>query len=367
MKVVATATFGAGHLHPVLGITDELRRMDHSVTLVVPRTLAPLAPADYAVVLTDDPPPAEVARIREAIVRAPAHEAAILGNRELFGRLSTSAMLPRVLDATDGADLVVHDAAEYAGPIAAVRRGLTHVQVAISQAAVEWGSLALAEPAIEAHLPGIADRLRAAAYFSRFPASLDPSGYPDTRRYHAPRRDADPLPDWWGGSDAPLVYVTLGSAVAPLAGASEAFATVLAAATSLPARVLVTTGHAQLPDMRLPSHVHVEPWVSHDRVLAAADLVVCHGGSGTVLDALGAGVPLVVVPMFADQPANARLVLEAGAGVSVGTRGFGRDRARDIAAAVSDVLGDGGYRGSAQRVRTEMEAAPTAAEVLTHL
>jgi UDP:flavonoid glycosyltransferase YjiC (YdhE family) len=43
----------------------------------------------------------------------------------------------------------------------------------------------------------------------------------------------------------------------------------------------------------------------------------CHGGSGTTLGALAAGLPLVVVPLFADQPVNARRVAAVGAGLAV--------------------------------------------------
>ena len=42
-----------------------------------------------------------------------------------------------------------------------------------------------------------------------------------------------------------------------------------------------------------------------------------HGGSGSTLGALAFGVPLVVIPLFADQPYNARRVHEVGAGIAV--------------------------------------------------
>ncbi len=64
----------------------------------------------------------------------------------------------------------------------------------------------------------------------------------------------------------------------------------------------------------LPGNVHAEPRVEQRDVLAGAAAVLCHGGSGTTFGALAAGVPLVVVPLFADQPANGRLVASLGAG-----------------------------------------------------
>jgi len=50
------------------------------------------------------------------------------------------------------------------------------------------------------------------------------------------------------------------------------------------------------------AHVHIARWVPQADVLRHARVVVCHGGSGTTLGALAAGVPLVVTPLFDDQP-----------------------------------------------------------------
>ena len=55
----------------------------------------------------------------------------------------------------------------------------------------------------------------------------------------------------------------------------------------------------------LPPNVHVEQWVPQRDVLNEASTIVCHGGMGTLLGALTAAVPAVVVPQFADQPHNA--------------------------------------------------------------
>ena len=70
----------------------------------------------------------------------------------------------------------------------------------------------------------------------------------------------------------------------------------------------------------VPANVHVEPWIDQARVLDHADLVVCHGGSGTTLAALAAGVPLVMVPLFADQFENARRIAQTRAGRVVETQ-----------------------------------------------
>ena len=73
---------------------------------------------------------------------------------------------------------------------------------------------------------------------------------------------------------------------------------------------LVTTG----PGMRsrpvalVPSNVHVVESAPHGAVLPHVDLVITHGGHGTVTRSLAAGVPVMVVPISRDQPDNAARV-----------------------------------------------------------
>lgn len=80
--------------------------------------------------------------------------------------------------------------------------------------------------------------------------------------------------------------------------------------------VLASTGGPTEVD-GMPQQARVVPWVDQREVLIDARVLVCHGGAGTVLAGLTAGVPLVVVPLFADQFANAERVEAVGAGVRV--------------------------------------------------
>ena len=125
----------------------------------------------------------------------------------------------------------------------------------------------------------------------------------------------------------------------------------------------------------VPENTHVEPWVEQPDALAAAAVVVCHGGSGTTFGALAAGVPLVVCPLFADQSLNGRLVEAAGAGLLVTPAddfagAVGALGAADVAplrAATERVLRDPSYREAAGRVAREMACVPTLDEVLDQL
>lgn len=386
MRVLLASTEGAGHYNPLVPFADALtRRGDEAMFVVPPGLHDTVLAGGYPFRIGAAPPAAEVDEIRARVPNVSPHEAALLVNREIFGRLDTAAMLPTV----EGVcrewqpDLVLHEAAEYASAIAADRNGIAHAQVAISRASVEEGSLRLAGPALETYEEGIVNRIRATPYLSRFPASADPSPYPATHRY----REVVPepgglLPDWWDGADSPLLYVTFGSVAGGMPGNDGtpigviACRAALAAVADMPVRVLLTVGRAtdvaQLGPV--PGNVHVEAWVPQADVLAEASAVVCHGGSGTTFGTLAAGVPLVVVPLFADQPDNARCVAGAGAGVVVepapgaaAADRIGPQHAAQLRSAIEEVLDDPSYRAAASRVGAEMRATPTIDALLSDL
>jgi hypothetical protein len=325
-----------------------------------------------------EPAEEQVAAIRERLPVVPAAEASVLGNRELFGRLATAAMLEG-MEAAWGEwvpELVLRDPTEYASAVLAARTRTPVAQVAISLAEAEAGSIAVAAPALEEHRQGLVSELRAQPYLTRFPASIDPSPFELTVRYHEPAEALVSLPDWWRGSDAPLIYMTFGTVLGFMSIAGETYRMALQAVDRMSARVLLTVGHRFDPSTLgpVPANVHVEAWIDQARVLERADLVVCHGGSGTTLAALAAGVPLVTVPLFADQFENSRRIAAVGAGRVAHTQtSAGGVRSIDAAAAprisegIEDVLGDVTYRDRARGIAAEMAATPTVEEVLTHL
>jgi len=369
MRALVTSTVGAGHFNPLVPFIEALARRGDQVLIVVPPELeTTLEGLNQPFRIGESPPPNELERIWQRVPKVSPRRAAVLVNREIFARLCTDAMLPAVEKACSEwhPDLVLHEPCEYASAIVAGRLGIPHAQIAISRADVEAASLALAAPVLRSYGKGMVEMIRAAPYLTRFPAALDPTVFADTRRFSetTPSR-SDDLPNWWEKSSAPLVYVTFGSIAGGLPVGSAAFLAVLDAVQGLDVRVLLTVGHAA--DVQalgsVPPNIHIEPWVPQIDVLTSAAVVVCHGGSGTTFGALAAGVPLVIVPMWADQPANGRAVAAAGAGVVVMPGGGGTQTMRVLAradaprirAAIESVLADGSYgrRRGASRTRCE--------------
>jgi UDP:flavonoid glycosyltransferase YjiC (YdhE family) len=90
------------------------------------------------------------------------------------------------------------------------------------------------------------------------------------------------------------------------------------AVEGIEAHVLLTLGPAvSASDLRLPTNVATESFVTHRAVLPNVDLVVTHAGHGTVMAAVTAGVPLVCTPMGRDQFLVAARVEALGLGVAL--------------------------------------------------
>jgi hypothetical protein len=296
-----------------------------------PDLAGPVNAAGFRFWQFDPPPEEELGPIWGRVPELAPEEANGVVVREIFGRLNTSAALPRLRAAVEQwrPDVVVRDPNEYGAALAAELHGIPYARGAIGLASTEELGLQIAAGAIDAirqaqGLPSdpSAERLRSSPYLSLFPESLDEGAQPDTRRFHDPAWEQPPggLPAWWPGrEEQPLVYVTFGSVAGSFPQALRVYDVALRAVAELPVRVLLTVGRdldlEALPEP--PDNVRIERWVPQQDVLGHAAAAVVHGGSGSTLGALAAGVPLVVVPLFADQPQNARRVAEVGAGLSV--------------------------------------------------
>jgi len=268
--------------------------------------------------------------------------------RERAGRL-------RQLAAGWQPHLVVRDELDVGAAVAAAALGVPHVDVTVLAA----GGLlrpdvvgeALDALRVEHGLPPDADLLHGPLTVVPVPPSFrDPRDPLPASAFHI-------RPAGWTADRRPgaLVLVTLGTVFPQEAG--DLFHRLVAGVRGVSVEVLVTVG-AALDPAELgpqPPHVRVERFVPLAQVLPRCAAVVSHGGSGTVVAALAAGVPCVVLPMGADQPRNADRCLALGVGRALDAV---RATPADIAAAVGDVLHDPAYRVAAGAIRAEVAAMP---------
>ena len=370
MRVLFASTQGAGHFNPLVPFIDAALRQGHEVLVAGPSALTPtIEQTGYPFWECADPLEEEIRPVWDRMPTVSFEEANVLVVREIFARFDARAMLPRLREAFEEwrPDLVLREPNEYSSAVAADLYGVPHARVGVSLAAVEEGALDIASETVDelrmsAGLPGDreGERMRQSPYLTIFPESLEYPGEASplrVLRFRDPNASEvpEPLPNLWPGRDDPLVYITFGSVAASMPLTTRVFPIAIEAAADLPARVLLTVGRRGDPSAfdPLPPNVRVERWVPHAAVVAAADVVVCHGGSGTVLGTLAAGLPQVVVPLFADQPYNAERVAAIGAGL------VASPRADSIRAAVTHLLDQGSFRAAAQRVAREMSALPS--------
>ncbi len=371
MRVLLSSTRGAGHFAPLLPFARACVSADHEVLAAGPPDLEEAVDAAALDYWPFDPPAEE--ELGPVWARVPTlsrEEAEQVVVGEIFGRLNPRAALPRLREACETwqPDLVLRETGEFAAAIAAELHGIPHGRVATGLASTEAAFLDRAAPAVDAirrdhGLPPDprADALRGSPFLTTFPAALED---PAERSRDPALRFSDPawqqapsaLPDWWDGADGPLVYVTFGSEAGAMEMVAPVYRAALDAMAELEARVLMTVGHGA--DMNAfgaaPANVRVEPWVPQADVLAEAALVVCHGGAGTTLGSLAAGRPLVVVPLFADQPANAERVAAVGAGLTV------EPEAGAIRAAAERVAAESAFREGAGAIAAELRSQPPA-------
>ncbi|MBF4636045.1 glycosyltransferase family 1 protein [Agreia pratensis] len=176
-----------------------------------------------------------------------------------------------------------------------------------------------------------------------------------------------PAAEWFrAGDEAIRIYVTLGTEFNTSSGGL--FGRLLEAVAELPARILVTTGPWVDPrtfepgERHGPSSIRVEQYVPQAELMQHADLVVNHGGSSSVVGALDSGVPMIVLPLGADQVPNGNYVEAAGAGAMPNAESA---TSAEIRAVAEHILSTATYRSAARAIGAQLRSLPTVGEVMT--
>ena len=268
-------------------------------------------------------------------------------------------------------DLVVHEMAELAAPLVCATRALRYVDVSFgplipaallraagTAAAPHWRARGL-EPDTFA---GLLRHL----YVDICPPALQNPEIASVPAVAPMRPAAAQLavaeaPAWLDAlPDLPLVYVTLGTVYNR---DLDVFRTVIEGLRDQPVSVVVTVGRQNDPSALgpHPANVAVHQYIPQATLLPRCQAAVIHGGAGTMLGALAAGLPLLFLPQGADQHSNADRVVAAGAG-----RKLLRDEftAPAIRKSVAALLGEPSYRLAAERIGAEIAAMPPPVQAL---
>lgn len=162
-------------------------------------------------------------------------------------------------------------------------------------------------------------------------------------------------------ADRPTIYFTLGTVFHQESG--DLFARVVAGLRQLKANIVVTVGR-EIDPVELgnqPANVRIDRFIPQDVLLPHCDLVVSHAGSGSVIGALAFGVPLVLLPMGADQPLNGDRCRTLGVAPVLNPLTVSSS---DVRLAAAEVLDTPSYRQAARRIRQDIATLPTSADAV---
>jgi UDP:flavonoid glycosyltransferase YjiC (YdhE family) len=385
MRTLFTVQPSIGHLHPLVPVAAALAAAGHEVAVCTSASFGPdveafglphiAAGLDW---LTEDrstwqafppmpPPGPEFAKFVVTV----------------FADVTTAHMVPDLLGVARDwkPDLVVREAMEYGGAVVAERIGIPHVSVAGN------GYSAVDSPAVR-YFPG--NRLMVAEPMARHRAAVGLPPDPDVLMPHryltlcftppswdgpdAPRPanavylrhtstvpPGAELPEWARQlPDRPTVYASLGTVFNKTPGVLEA---IIDALRDEPVNVIVAIGSDEDPGRfgPQPANVRLDTYLPQPLLLQQCDVFVTHGGFNSVKESLAAGVPMVVVPITADQPYNAERCAAQGVGRVIDPADRTPERIRD---AVREVLTTAPYRQNIRRVQAEMAALPGSAHLV---
>ncbi|MFD2415749.1 nucleotide disphospho-sugar-binding domain-containing protein [Amycolatopsis pigmentata] len=187
-----------------------------------------------------------------------------------------------------------------------------------------------------------------------------PGGWP---MRHVPYSGGARLPAWLMPPvvtpERPRVGLSLGSGSGTWR--LEMAASILAAAADLDIELVLALGDVDIDALgAIPPNTRIPGWVPLSALVRTCTALIHHGGGGTTLTALEAGVPQLVLATGADNGINARAVHNRGAGISA--------KIEEVdTALLRRLITDDALHSTARQVRTEISTMPAPAEIVPRL
>lgn len=380
MRVLFTSVVGFGHVNPMVPLARAFVAAGHEVRFAMdPGFCATVEALGFRCFPAGLDHREALARIRAETPGwasiAPADLPGYL-TPGMFGRVRVPPMLADLGPILERwqPGLLIHDSAEMAGSIAAEVAGIAHVEhsfgllrpLAIRQAATDV--VAPLSVAAGVRNPGVGG-LGGEPYLDICPPDLQ---FPEIAALLNVIRlrpveiegPADPAFEAWhaGRDGRPTAYLTMGTVF----NDADRVGSILDAMDEIHVDVVVTLGPDADPTIlgARPAHVHVARFLPQAQVLRRSRVMISHAGSGAMLGAIAAGVPMLAFPQGADQFMNAERIAGAGLGLRILPDEIGPDVIR---ARLSTVLHDSRFTEAAHRFRTDLESMPSPGDVVDRL
>ena len=374
MRVLFTTWAWPSHLYALVPLAWALRAAGHEVLVASqPALLGEIARTGLPSVTVGDNVDA-VELVRGYVLPSPGDGNAAAAPRTGKGPRAMQMFLAHAESMTGdlvtvardwGADAVVYEPTALAGPIAAAAAGVPAIRHL-------YGTdlMLRARPILGDLLQPLATRHGVSSVDPFGVATVDPTptslqvpvDYLRLPMRHVaycgsgPARMSPPVPRRGTGR----VCVTWGHTMAKL-GRSLTLDVLTALRDEPGIELVAAVSGVQRPLLgQIPEGIEVLVDTSLDDVLAGCDLVVAHGGAGTVLTAVRHAVPMLLIPQLPDHTGHAARVLATGAG-EVLTRD--QATAERIRKESLRLLADDGVRQAVRALAEEMRRAPAPAEV----
>ncbi|OBB83223.1 glycosyltransferase [Mycobacterium colombiense] len=333
MKIVLAAYGSRGDVEPCVAAARELHGRGHDVVIAVPPDKLDMAESAGLAAVAYGPDSREQINMATNFVRNVGNPVSALpeliervtkvwtGKSETLASVAAGAdllvagMNEQRLAANVGERFGIPLAALHFFPAETLELGRLQSEVTGAAAAAQRRALGLpdnpsAQPVLEIQTydelwaPELAKQWAGPGYRRPFVGSLT-LGMP---------ADADDEVLSWIADGTPPIYFGFGST--PVTSPAETVAVISAACTQIGERALICSGPNDFTHIPPADHVNIVETVNHAAVFPACRAIVHHGGAGTTAAAMRAGVPMLILWLWLDQPiwADAISRLEVGVG-----------------------------------------------------
>lgn len=377
MRVFFVVTPGVGHAFPLVPLAWAFRGAGHDILVATGRTRPSWSTTSQTIAVTNAGLPVVdispqfdqpgfwqpiVAQIAKDSPELAEQIAGMRGGKINDLRLAAAFLSKMSGFLADGAlevahdwqpDLVVQSAGQGAGLVVAAKLGIPVVEHGLGFArSTGMHELHRKHMADVFDRHGVLELPEQRIILDVAPPSMLAEGTEGWPMRYVPYNGGGIQPAWLAARpDRPRVGVTLGTVA--LGGDSvSALERIIQAAAGVDAEFVLATGDGDLSELgTLPDNVRAAGWLSLNALLPTCAALIHHGGSGTTLTALEAGVPQLTLPGGADRHINAAAVAERGAGVIA-------DPESVDAALIERVLHDDAMHAAAVDVRNEIHSMP---------
>ncbi|MEV6602595.1 nucleotide disphospho-sugar-binding domain-containing protein [Kutzneria sp. NPDC051319] len=375
MRILITTSPGLGHILPTISFAHAARAAGHEVLYATGGSVDAVSDAGLQVV--DASPGTDYREIFMGLGARMGEQMTAARNDlqrtvevalRMFAKVSepTLETVVRVAEKWQP-DVIVHTPMQAAGQLAAGKLGVPLVMLNLGMGQDRGLSDMRKATYEELHeyfeRHGVAEAPAPAVRFDVTPPSVrgeaeQPADVWSMR--YVPYNGGSVLPEWLlDKPDRRRVLITLGTVVPGFGlGMLEP---IVAAASKVDAEFVLALGDVDISSLgELPGNVRPVGYLPLGMLLSSCDAAIHHGGAGTTMTTVDAGIPQIVVPQGADQFINADTVQANG----LGQRAVVADV--DVAL-IERLLGDEQWQANARKIRSELHAMPSPVDVVDRL